>query len=426
MSVLTITTFQPQINWPYGGSTATLRIKYSANFTSSTGQPVLRGLFKDVPCTIAGGVLTVPDLTLITTNDALVNPLVTCSAQFFDSTGAGRDWLFQNFSIPQSLTPSASIGSLFTYNQGAALVLPPSFYLNREQVVALVTTMLSALGFGPATDLVPGMVKLSIAANDPLNPAVWGTNDPRVRDALKLMGVELDSTLASPADTNVIGFDATLGRFIAQATAIPALHAASHQNSGLDEIVVTGLSGLLADPQIPLLHAVLHELGGPDQINVGGLSGLLADAQTALAHALSHQFGGADVINVADLSGLLADAQNPLAHKTTHQEGGSDAIKIDDLAAADDNTDLNASTGTHGLLPKLDNDANNFLNGQGNWAIPPGAGGAATQIIETGGPTTLDIAAIADGEFLKRVGTDIVSAAVSGGSTDVLEVQVFS
>lgn len=42
---------------------------------------------------------------------------------------------------------------------------------------------------------------------------------------------------------------------------------------------------------------------------------------------------------------------------------------------------------------------------------PAGGGGPATQIDETGGPTTLDIAAIADGQFLKRSGTDIVGDA---------------
>lgn len=45
-----------------------------------------------------------------------------------------------------------------------------------------------------------------------------------------------------------------------------------------------------------------------------------------------------------------------------------------------------------------------------------GGGGAATQIDETGGPTTLDIAAIADGEYLRRSGTDIIGDTPSGGT----------
>ncbi len=48
------------------------------------------------------------------------------------------------------------------------------------------------------------------------------------------------------------------------------------------------------------------------------------------------------------------------------------ATKLDDFAAPDNNTDLNASTSAHGLLPKLDNAPANFLNGQGAWAVPPG------------------------------------------------------
>jgi len=41
--------------------------------------------------------------------------------------------------------------------------------------------------------------------------------------------------------------------------------------------------------------------------------------------------------------------------------------KIDNLSAPDDNTDLNATTSAHGLIPKLDGTATNFLNGDGDW-----------------------------------------------------------
>lgn len=46
------------------------------------------------------------------------------------------------------------------------------------------------------------------------------------------------------------------------------------------------------------------------------------------------------------------------------------------------------------------------------------AAGSATGLLETGGPTALALGAVADGEFLKRVGTDIVGDA--GGSGDVV------
>lgn len=61
----------------------------------------------------------------------------------------------------------------------------------------------------------------------------------------------------------------------------------------------------------------------------------------------------------------------PAAHASTHCSGGSDALKLDALAAPDDNTDLNATNGHHGLLRKLDSDATHFLRGDGEWAAVP-------------------------------------------------------
>lgn len=50
------------------------------------------------------------------------------------------------------------------------------------------------------------------------------------------------------------------------------------------------------------------------------------------------------------------------------------SYKLDDLSAPDDNTDLNATTSKHGLLPKLDGATTKFLRGDGTWAAPSGAG----------------------------------------------------
>ena len=57
-------------------------------------------------------------------------------------------------------------------------------------------------------------------------------------------------------------------------------------------------------------------------------------------------------------------------------EVGIANVKLDDLAVPDDNTDLNATTGHHGLLAKLGGGTTNFLRADGTWAAPP-AGGAA-------------------------------------------------
>jgi len=51
------------------------------------------------------------------------------------------------------------------------------------------------------------------------------------------------------------------------------------------------------------------------------------------------------------------------------------ATKLDDFAAPDDNTDLNATTSAHGLLPKLGGGNLNYLRADGTWAEPAGVGG---------------------------------------------------
>jgi len=65
----------------------------------------------------------------------------------------------------------------------------------------------------------------------------------------------------------------------------------------------------------------------------------------------------------ADVTGNNA----PQAHQATHNHGGSDALKLDDLANPDDNTDLNAITTRHGLMPKLSGNTIDRINGLGAW-----------------------------------------------------------
>jgi len=206
MSELTISSFNPQISWPYPGATATLRYQYSADFVDSDGQPVLRSLPKDVPCTVADGVLSVPSHTLITTNDAVVNPLVTLSARFLDARNTPRTWLFQNFSIPESLTPTTTIGDLEIYNQGSSLVLPPDAYLNRDEVIALIATRLPNTVL--ASDVLLGLTLLSVPAANPLIPRVVGDNDPRVPTTLTAAGQALLDDASASAQLTTLGVTA--------------------------------------------------------------------------------------------------------------------------------------------------------------------------------------------------------------------------
>lgn len=89
----------------------------------------------------------------------------------------------------------------------------------------------------------------------------------------------------------------------------------------------------------------------------------------------------------------------PQAHASTHESGGSDPIKLDDLAAPDNNTDLDATTSAHGLLPKLGGGTVNFLRADGSWGAPPsseGIGGVTEVVlIDASGATKAAYSTIA-------------------------------
>ena len=69
-------------------------------------------------------------------------------------------------------------------------------------------------------------------------------------------------------------------------------------------------------------------------------------------------------------------AHHAESHQSRHNEAGADELKLDDLGIPDDNTDLDATTSRHGLLPKLGGGTDNFLRADGSWQEPPGTGAA--------------------------------------------------
>lgn len=112
----------------------------------------------------------------------------------------------------------------------------------------------------------------------------------------------------------------------------------------------------------------------------GSLGGLGDDDHNQYYNSVRH------TLTIHEALGLLdtADIQfktGSLHAAADHQSGGSLAVKLDDFGTPDDNTDLNVSTTAHGLTPKLSNNANEYLNGQGGYTTPGGAGKAAVKYI---------------------------------------------
>jgi len=89
----------------------------------------------------------------------------------------------------------------------------------------------------------------------------------------------------------------------------------------------------------------------------------------------------------------VSDTANP--HSVTAAQAGAlpTGTKLDDLAAPDDNTDLNATTSKHGLLPKLSGVASEFLNGAGAFSTPAGGGVGGEANLSTNSGTGFSILA---------------------------------
>ena len=218
----------------------------------------------------------------------------------------------------------------------------------------------------------------------------------------------------------------------------PIAHKTSHEPGGGDAMTVdaaaatgslrtVGTGGLqacagndarLSDARTPVSHASSHNAGGGDALAIDAVAGTgslrtlgtaataacagndsrLSDARTPVSHASSHNAGGGDALAIDAVAGTgslrtlgtaataacagndsrLSDSRTPIAHATSHKSGGGDAVKLDELAAPTDVTTLDATTGAHGLLPKLGGGSTNYLRADGTWAAPPGSGGAVT------------------------------------------------
>lgn len=100
---------------------------------------------------------------------------------------------------------------------------------------------------------------------------------------------------------------------------------------------------------------------------------LVADDIPAHSHAQLH-----DAVTIEDTTTL----DLTLVGQQIKGDVLPGGIKLDDLGTADDNTDLDATDGHHGLLPKLSGVVTTYLRGDGTYAVPPGGPG--------GGPASVD------------------------------------
>lgn len=131
----------------------------------------------------------------------------------------------------------------------------------------------------------------------------------------------------------------------------------------------------------------------------------------------------------ADETGLEFYTFSLPSHASSHQSGGSDAIKLDDLATPDDNTDLNATTARHGLLPKLSGSTTQFLRGDGSWATPPSGGGSGSDEISvyqaSHGFSVCDVVRLSGSGWVKAQANSSTNAEMFGVVSGVVDTDNF-
>jgi hypothetical protein len=226
------------------------------------------------------------------------------------------------------------------------------------------------------------------------NSAISTSEAGQVRDGDAAGGV-LAGTYPSPSFAVDMATQAELDAAVAtlqpidsDLTAIAALATTSYGRALLalaDAAALRTAAGLVIGTDVQAFDSDLAAFAGlaiaADKLPYGSGSHTLALADfTAAARALLDDADASTMLSTLGLSTfiktLVDDADAATARATLgviaslFQSGGAQAIKLDDLAAPDDNTDLNASSSAHGLLPKLPNDATKFLDGTGAFSTP--------------------------------------------------------
>ena len=177
--------------------------------------------------------------------------------------------------------------------------------------------------------ILQGHTSVDVAALTPWNPPAPADDD---------YFILCDTTAVN--DLVPDGFVAVLSTYIFDVKTVPmgpvpAGHHTTHELGGMDEVDITGLSGLLADPQTPILHSGTHALPSPDAVYVDFLAAL----ETHTYFRLSPDGAGGAKWN--------SDVEK---HHTNHEEGGADELEAADLTTAEmDDTLVLAPDGAGGV-----------------------------------------------------------------------------
>jgi len=231
---------------------AVLRWAYNRQFLDSDGVQVMPGTQSSgfgvsVACSIASGLVTVDEDALLWTTDNAQDPSpgsIWVSAWLLTTRGvliaqlqiAGKT----QFVVTESLTPTCTWAQFSNYNQAVALWQSnPQYYYTAAEVNRLID---GSFALHPATETTLGTVFTSVEPAIEGNPVAWITDDPLVRDAIKIQGVDVSDT--APVDTQVLAFNQANNQYEPSNQAAGTGNVISNEVSSVDgEIVLFSGTG---------------------------------------------------------------------------------------------------------------------------------------------------------------------------------------
>jgi hypothetical protein len=217
MATLQISSF-PIDGFRRPGTTAKLKIWFSANFETAEGLAVLGGpirsgsIYIEVDCTLnpTTHVLTVDSFSLPTTNDSSVRN-VRASGLLYDASGAFVTYLFTNWVIPESLAPTCSFNALNLYNANAANQPPPANindliiqFVNAVEAARLLYYSAATLAFLAATSSAEQLLVLGLTPTlDEINKldgageiVASGSEQPHIDNPTGGLSIDLEARAA--------------------------------------------------------------------------------------------------------------------------------------------------------------------------------------------------------------------------------------
>ena len=180
------------------------------------------------------------------------------------------------------------------------------------------STALARIGTNSTVGRVDHILETGTPTGTTALNAISGTLDLTVRD----ISADTAWTVAAAGTLNlfvnrVTGTRVETGTANITQAGVVNPHSSTHENGGLDEISVVGLSGLLGDPQTPLAHATAHNDGGADELvnflyTPGRTGGQTAYGGTAAGDILTFQ--GAN--NTPDLGRIQVNSPIDVTYDT--------------------------------------------------------------------------------------------------------------